>query len=521
MPGEYERSDPGPVPPRPDGFLRHRRPSGAAARSIAKGGPCVAKEIEPHLFVLFGATGDLARRKLLPALHHLEREGLLPEKRILLGVGRTLLDDDAYFELLHGPLEEESPEAAVNWHRSQVAYQELTSGDDHYAALRERIESLEREHGLSGNRLFYLALPPAAFTDAVSGLARAGLNKSPGWTRLVVEKPFGRDLESARQLNAQIHRSFDESQIYRIDHFLGKETVQNLLVFRFSNALFESVWDRTHVESVEILVPETLGVEARGPYCEGTGALRDMIQNHLTQILCAVAMETPVALTGDDLRDEKVKVLRAIPPVAPEVVVFGQDRSGQIEDRRVRGYREEPGVDPASHMETFASVRLEVQNWRWQGVPFRLATGKRLRRNMSHVIITFRHPPVCLFCMPGGKPVRTNILDIALSPEEGFDLYFGVKSPGDATDVVPENLSFRYEGIFDKRLWEPYETLLRDALEGEQALFVRSDWVEASWAIYAAALHGDIPIGAYPAGSWGPHDLGRPVEPLPGSARWR
>jgi glucose-6-phosphate 1-dehydrogenase len=354
--------------------------------------------------------------------------------------------------------------------------------------------------------VFYLALPPGLFAEAIEGLGRAGLAAGPGWTRLVVEKPFGTDLASARGLNELVHHWFGESQVYRIDHYLGKETVQNLLVFRFTNPLFERAWNRDRVRCVEITVAEDLGIGTRAGFYDDAGALRDIVQNHLAQVLTLVAMDPPVRFAADDIRNKKVEVLRAITPVAPDEVVFGQYTAGTVGGEPVAGYRDEPGVDPESTTETAVAMRLGIDSWRWEGVPFYIRTGKRFPRRLTRIVVRFQEAPVCLF---HGEPddchAEPNILVITLQPEEGFDLLFDVKEPKEATGLRREALHFRYEDEFGP-LPDAYETLLMDIIEGDQTLFVRGDETEASWRVFGPVIESRPPVHPYPAGTWGPEE---------------
>jgi len=349
-----------------------------------------------------------------------------------------------------------------------------------------------------------MALPPGAFPGVVERLGAAELEHSAGWTRLVVEKPFGTDLASARQLNELIHARFSEEQVYRIDHYLGKETVQNLLVFRFANQVFESLWNRDRIEAVHITVAEDLGVGSRAPYYDRSGALRDMVQNHLSQLLTLIAMEVPGSLDADAIRDEKVKVLRAARPFSSDDVVLGRYEAGRSGgEEGVPGYLDEEGVDPSSETETFAALRLNIDTWRWQGVPFYLRTGKRLARRLTRITVTFRSPPVSLFSNELACPINANVLTMTLQPDEGFSLTFEVKRPGDEIRLETEELAFRYADAFEP-LPGAYETLLLDIVQGDQTLFVRADEVEASWELFEPVIGMGAPLHGYRAGSWGP-----------------
>lgn len=463
---------------------------------------------EPTVFVIFGATGDLARRKILPALYQLHARGLTDNGCLIVGVSRDAAMDDAGFQAFvrdSVPAADRVPSADVDaWATATARYQPVGSGGpSEFTALRTRIEGLEREKGLTANRVFYLSLPPEAFPSTIAGLGAAGLNHSGGWTRLVIEKPFGHDLPSAQELNRLVHQFFDESQVYRIDHYLGKETVQNLLVFRFANAMFESLWKRDHIESVEITVAEELGVEQRAGYYEHAGALRDMVQSHLTQLLALVAMEVPTAFEANAIREEKVKALRSIAPIKLIDAVFGQYAAGRVDGKAVPGYREEPGVSPTSTTESFVALRVCLDNWRWQGVPFYLRTGKRMARRLTEIRVRFRKAPVWMFRSVGDTSPQANTLVITLQPNEGFLLFFEVKAPGDPFRLERLTLHFNYAEEF-KMLPEAYQTLLLDLLRGDQTLFVHADEVETAWRIYAPLLERTAPPAFYPAGSWGP-----------------
>ncbi|HYK92716.1 MAG TPA: glucose-6-phosphate dehydrogenase [Thermoplasmata archaeon] len=467
------------------------------------------RPIDPHLFVVLGATGDLMHRKLLPSLFRVCGDEQLGGKLVLLGAARAPLTDDAFRATVVSSLgaagASPSPPPPA-WAGSQVHYQRLDpTGGQGYDALAARIRSLEAEHGLTGNRVFYLALPVDAVGPAVAGLGRAGLAKGPGWTRLVVEKPFGHDLASAEALNQGIHQWFDESQVYRIDHYLGKETVQNLLVFRFANTLFESLWSRDRVDCVEVTVAENLGVEERAGYYESAGALRDMVQNHLTQLVTLTAMEVPAVLEADAVRNEKVKVLQAVAPIRPEDAIFGQYVAGTVDGAPVRGYREEDGVSPQSTTETYVALRLKISNWRWQGVPFLLRTGKRLGSKSTRIVVSFRRPPVSFFPTNDPQEMRPNTLTITVQPDEGFELSFELKPPGHALQMQTHRMHFAYAEVFGP-LADAYQTLLTDLMEGDQTLFVRADEVEAAWQLFTPLLEHRPALAVYPAGSAGPSE---------------
>ncbi|MGB6483611.1 MAG: glucose-6-phosphate dehydrogenase [Candidatus Acidiferrales bacterium] len=480
----------------------------------------MAEGIEPHLFVILGATGDLTGRKLLPSLNGLIARNALGPKSLILGVGvETQINDESFRaqcckDLADAKIPQEQIAQTVSDKR--VFYQTIGKGTaEDYKKLGERIGQIEKENGMPGNRVFYLALPPRVFPLAIAGLGGAGLNKSNGWTRLVIEKPFGRDLKSAQELNKVVHENFEEKQVYRIDHYLGKETVQNLLVFRFANSLFEPQWNRDRIESVEITVGESLGVEHRAAYYEGAGALRDMIQNHLTQLTTLTAMEVPEAFQANAIRREKVKVLHSVLPIKITDVVLGQYAAGKIDGKDVPAYRDEPGVAKDSQIETFVAMRLNIENWRWHGVPFFLRTGKRLASRASQIVVNFRRPPVWIFKPFDGNAIQSNSLVIAIQPDEGFDLYFEIKAPGPGVKIQRSDLHFRYSEEFQP-LADAYETLLLDVLQGDPTLFVSDDWVEASWKLYTPLLENKPKVVPYAAGSWGPpeadallKDLGR------------
>ncbi len=470
---------------------------------------------EPHLFVVLGATGDLMQRKMLPALYRLSARGEFPATSRILGAARHSLTDEAFQEQARASLLAEkvgSPPEVEKFCRDRLYFQSLgKETPEDYRALGERIQALEKASGLPGNRIFYLALPLEAFGPTLTALGEAGLSRGPGFTRVVIEKPFGEDLKSAEALNDLLHKHFEEKQVYRIDHYLGKETVQNLLVFRFANMFVESLWNRQGVDHVEITVAESLGVEGRAGYYETSGALRDMIQNHVTQILTLVAMEPPATRDEDAIRNEKVKVLRSAIRLTAADVVRGQYTAGTVGGQGVPGYREEPGVDPTSGTETFVALRLKLANWRWQGVPFFIRTGKRMPAKSSRVVVIFRAPPVSFFQSEEDYEVSPDRLTILIQPEEGFELAFEIKVPGRGIRVQTHRMKFHYGDVFGE-LPDGYETLLLDVMLGDATLFVRADEVEESWSLYDPVLKDPSPLVFYQAGSMGPSEVSRLAE---------
>lgn len=479
---------------------------------------------EPCGIVIFGATGDLTARKLIPALYNLARLKRLPENFYVLGLARREWTQEKFREQMQAGVQEHGPSLASEersvWEDfvRRLHYQPLDAKDPAaFQQLAKRLEQLDREHGVLGNCVFYLAVAPGLYAVIAEHLGQAGLAaaeaNSEGWRRIIFEKPFGHDLESARRLNAQIRAVFGEQQIYRIDHYLGKETVQNLAVVRFANGIFEPIWNRNFIDNVQITVAEDLGVEGRAGFYEGAGAVRDMIQNHLLQVLCLTAMEPPSSFEADPVRQEKLKVLQAIHPLSLSqldlMAARGQYGPGRIGERKVPGYREEEGVRADSPTETFAALKLEIDNWRWAGVPFYLRTGKRLAKKSSQVAIQFRDAPLHLFaCTPMGA-CEPNLLTLRLQPDEGIDLRFVVKQPG--LQVVGEavEMDFSYGGSLKAETPTGYETLLLDCLEGDSMLFSRGDWVERAWqvldpllVVWAENPPADFPN--YASGTWGP-----------------
>lgn len=456
--------------------------------------------IDPHLLVVFGGTGDLARRKLLPALYQLLEHRRFEDHSEVLAVATRELTDDEYRALAARALAEAGVVDAGPWCEEFLHYQPVTAG---YDALARRITDLEAASSLPGNRAFYLAIPPAVFDDTIEALGKVGLADGPGWTRVVIEKPFGDDTASAAALNAGLHRWYGERQIYRIDHYLAKESVQNLLALRFANPVFESSWNRDRIDSVQITVAEDFGIGTRAAYFDRVGMIRDVVQNHGLQILSHIAMEPPVRLAPDAIRDEKVKVLDSTHPLDAADLVRGQYQAGRLGGQSAPGYQEEPGVRPGSETETFAAMRLAIDNWRWKGVPFYLRAGKRMATRLTEVAVVFKEPPIWLFEAAGHCDMAPNVLYVRLQPDEGFDLNFEMKAPGEGYDLHTQSLKFRYAEAFTA-LPGAYETLLADVLAGDQTLFVRSDEVEQAWRLIEPALGAEGSPAGYPAGSWGP-----------------
>jgi glucose-6-phosphate 1-dehydrogenase len=486
---------------------------------------------DPHLFVLFGATGDLAGRKVFPALYQLWRTNLLPHDWSAIGVARRPYDDDAFRAEVRAALEAHSrvpvEEAMAAAFLERITYQQADfSSDSDFDRLAERLEALDASAESRGNRVYYLATHSSAFPLVVAQLGRCGMDHEVhggGWRRIVVEKPFGRDLDSARRLNREVGKVFREAQVYRIDHYLGKETVRNLLVFRFANGIFEPIWNRRYVDHVQITVAETIGIEGRGAFYEETGAARDFLQNHLLQLTSLIAMEPPATFDPDALRDEKVKVIRAIQDMPGSDVVRGQYGPGWADAEPVPGYRQEADVDPLSETETFIAARLRIDNWRWSGVPFYLRTGKRLPRRATEVAIQFREVPHRLFREANVDP-EPNLLAIRIQPDEGILLRFGSKVPGLGLDIRTVTMDFTYGSAFTTDSPDAYETLILDVMLGDASLFTRADEVEAAWSIvtpiidsWAEGAAPDFPD--YAAGSWGPPDADALIER--DGRRWR
>jgi len=483
---------------------------GTAARA-EKSAP--GRRLDPCGIVIFGASGDLTGRKLLPALYDLFHLGRLPENFYVVGVARRELGADGFRKQMKQAVRPER-EAAWKEFAARLDYFSIDGSDPAgYERLKQHLQALDQKHGTRGNHVFYLAVPPSLYSPIVAHLGGAGLAASgargPAWTRLVIEKPFGRDRESARRLNAQLRAAFAEEQVYRIDHFLGKETVQNLAVLRFANGIFEPLWNRNYIDHVQITVAENLGVEHRAGFYETAGAVRDMIQNHLLQVLCLVAMEPPASFEARFVHAEKLQILQALRPLPPQNAVRAQYGAGEIAGSSVIAYRQEPGVDSKSNTETFAAMKLELESWRWAGVPFYLRTGKRMPRKASEVSIQFRDAPLHLFACTAMQPCAPNLLRLRIQPDEGISLRVLTKTPGLEVIGRAVELDFAYGADLERESPGAYETLLLDVLEGDSLLFATAEWVEAAWGVvdplleaWAAAPPADFPN--YAAGSWGP-----------------
>jgi glucose-6-phosphate 1-dehydrogenase len=473
---------------------------------------------EPAIITIFGANGDLAKRKLLPALFNLFHEGLLPEKFLIVGNGRRG-DLKGWKQDMRKGVEEFSRRGKPNpteWSKFEKCLRFAFGGlDDQglFDGLKGLIAETETAWQEPSNRIYYLSIPPAMVDEAIQGLKSAGLSGDHARDRVVIEKPFGTDLESAEKLNEQVTAAFSECQVYRIDHYLGKETVQNLLAFRFGNALFEPIWNRSYIDHVQITVAEDVGVESRGAFYESAGALRDMIQNHLLQVMCMIAMEPPVSFEADEVRNKKVDVLQAIRPMPSAdlhlVAVRGQYAAGSSGGEKAIAYREEEGVDKRSSTETYAALKLYIDNWRWQNVPFYLRTGKRLPSKVSQVSIEFKPVPHQIFPGTSGAHFEPNRLTINIQPKEGIVLRFQAKQPGKGMRLQTVNMDFFYNEAFHVEPPEAYETLLYDVMQGDSTLFMRADQEHVAWSILQPIL--DVWTGTpsadfpnYPAGSWGP-----------------
>ena len=477
---------------------------------------------DPCIVVIFGASGDLTKRKLLPALYHLEQSGLLPKDFAVVGVARRPLEKTFAPDMKDGMISGggvESDVAMLDPFVNRVQYHAMNFDDAAgYDALKTMLAEIDTKFGTQGNRLFYLATAPEYFSDIIKYLGEhcmakpADCGDGGNWVRVIIEKPFGHDLESAKALNNEVNKVFGEDQIFRIDHYLGKETVQNILVFRFANGIFENVWNRNYIDHVEITAAESIGIEGRGPFYETAGALRDVVQNHVMELLSFVAMEPPVSFAADAVRAEKIKVWKAVQPIHPADTVRGQYGPGVVDGKPAVGYRQEERVHPRSQTETYAALRLEIENWRWAGVPFYIRAGKRLARRVTEISIHFKLPPQLLFKDAQGKGaegIRPNVLSMRIQPDEGITLQFGAKVPGPTMTISKVNMDFSYAQAFGQSSANGYERLLLDAMFGDATLFAHRDGVEATWALMTPILQtwAKDPIRDFPnyaAGTWGP-----------------
>lgn len=471
--------------------------------------------VSNHLIVIFGASGDLTKRKLLPALFSLYQQKLLPEKFAILGVGRTKLNDVSFREETNISLQKFSGKDTISFpdqFLSCLFYQSIdTFNPDEYSLLQKRILEINTRYDLGNNVIYYLATPPNLYDKIPEYLAFHGMNQKKH--KLIIEKPFGTDLTSARKLNADLLKFFPEEQIYRIDHYLGKETVQNILVTRFSNHIFEPLWNRNFIHHVEITSAESLGVEKRGGYYDQSGALRDMVQNHLLQLVGLIAMEPPILADSENIRNETLKVFRSFRPLSKENiinnVIRGQYLNATVKGKKVSSYREEEGVQSDSKTETYVAMKFFIDNWRWSGVPFYIRTGKRLPTRVSEVVIHFKQPPHHLFCNNLGQPNDSNQLVIRIQPDEGLLIKFGMKVPGAGFTVQNVNMDFHYSSLTDKVIPEAYERLLLDCMLNDSTLYARGDATETNWEFINPVINAwkediSIPLYGYPSGTWGP-----------------
>ena len=477
---------------------------------------------ENQLLVIFGASGDLTKRKLIPALFELHRQKLLPEAFAIVGAGRTDLSDESFrqntLEILKTTIDKElTPESAAGFLKLLYFSTFDTSNSSAYGILKSKLVEVEREKAIGGNIIFYLSTPPDLYAVIARSLVMHDLSKNSvsGWRRLIIEKPVGYSLQSARELHKILYDCFNEEQLYRIDHYLGKETVQNVMVTRFSNGIFEPLWNRNYIHHVEITSAESIGIESRGRYYDKAGALRDMVQNHLLQLLTLVAMEPPTLITSTAIRNETLKVLQSIRPLrSKEIemnVVRGQYTASTVRGIKIPSYRDEAGVSRESRTETYVALRLFIENWRWGGVPFLIRTGKRLPTRVTEIVIHFKSTPHPLFCFDKNRFNAENQLVIRIQPDEGILLKIGMKIPGAGFNVQDINMDFHYSDLADHSIPEAYQRLLLDCMQGDSTLFTRGDAVEEAWGIVDPILRAwedmpELPIYGYPAGTWGPRE---------------
>lgn len=476
---------------------------------------------DPCIVVIFGASGDLAKRKLLPALYNLHAEGTIPLETTIVGTSRTDFDDEAFRDQMRDAIAEHSRLDLddEDWKTFATGIHYVTgdiTDEDSMKRLKVLLDEMDDELGTQGNRIWYMALLPEYFGATAEAIAKNGMLSTGGWHRLIIEKPFGFDLETAKELSGQLSRFYSEDQIFRIDHYLGKETVQNLLVFRFANAIWEPIWNRRHIGNVQITVAEDIGIEGRGSFYERVGALRDVAQNHLLQLMALIAMEPPVSFDSDSIRDEKVKVLQAVRRWSVS------DCERTVARGQYEGYRDEDNVDRSSSVETFVAMRLNIDNWRWAGVPFYLRTGKKLASKETEVVITFKEVPHLLFKKTAVEELKTNALHIRIQPDEGITLTFGAKEPSQELSLRSVDMDFDYENEFGSGTPEAYERLLLDAMLGDTTLFIRDDEILEAWEIVDPIIkywQGGGRPAVYEAGTWGPES----ADQLPGldGRRWR
>lgn len=477
----------------------------------------MTNKIDNHIYVIFGASGDLTKRKLVPALYSLFVQDLLPEKFALLGTSRTVFTDEEFRDNMKSAIQEFKEiddTTKIDNFLLMLHYQAIQFDDkDTYVSLKQRLEKLRKENGISGNTIFYLSTPPSLYGTIPNHLAEAGLNsEKDGWKRLIIEKPFGYDLKSALKLKDQLLKNWTEEQLYRIDHYLGKETVQNLFITRFSNGIFEPLWNRNYIHHVEITSAESIGIEKRGGYYESSGALRDMVQNHLLQVTAFTAMESPSSLEPMAIRNEVLKVFQSLRPIKKKDVatcsIRGQYLESTVKNKKLIGYRDEEGVNSKSTTETYFALKFYIDNWRWGGVPFYIRTGKRLPTRVTEVVIHFKPTPHFLFSKEPESSAGNQLI-IRIQPDEGIALKFGMKKPGKGFDVETVSMDFLYSDLSNQRITPAYERLIHETMNGDKTLFARTDELIEAWKFLTPVLESwkndkSIPLYGYPAGTWGP-----------------